>query len=77
MCIVFWVCKQTRWSIVGKQAKSSQTQDVFRQLVEDVVVQNNTTITISNMRCAIQDTNVTLNLAISPDIILTPSSMVI
>ena len=30
---------RTRWSIVGKGAKSSQTQDVFRKIVEDTIIQ--------------------------------------
>ena len=43
---------RTRWSIVGKGAKSSQTQDVFRTIVDDTTVQNDTTILISNTRRA-------------------------
>ena len=68
---------QTRWSIVGAGAKSSQTQDVFYKIVEDTIIQGDQTVTISDMRKSIQDTNVVLNLAISPGIILAPSRMVI
>ena len=68
---------RTRWSIVGKGAKSSQTQDVFRKIVEDTIVQNDTTVLISNMRTSIQATNVVLNLAVVPNIILMPSNFVI
>ena len=57
---------RTRWSIVGKGAKSSQTQDVFRQLVETTIIQNDSTVLISNMRKSIQATNVVLNLAVVP-----------
>ena len=68
---------RTRWSIVGKGAKSSQTQDVFRKIVKDTIVQNDTTVLISNMRTSIQATNVVLNLAIVPNVILMPSNFVI
>ena len=67
----------TRWSVVGRGAKSSQTQDVFRQLVEDTIVQNDSTVLISNMRKSIQATNVVLNLAVVPNVILMPSNFVI
>ena len=68
---------RTRWSIVGKGAKSSQTQDVFRKIVKDTIVQNDTTVLISNMRASIQATNVVLNLAVVPNVILMPSNFVI
>ena len=68
---------RTRWSIVGKGAKSSQTQDVFRKIVKDTIIQNDTTVLISNMRASIQATNVVLNLAIVPNVILMPSNFVI
>ena len=68
---------KTRWSISGGGAKSLQTQSVFRQLVGDTIVQSDTTVTISNMRRAIQDCNVILNLAISPGMILVPPNMII
>ncbi len=56
---------KTRWSIVNLVAKRSQTQDVFHKLVQDTIAQSDTTVTISNMRRAIKDTNVVLNHAIS------------
>ena len=68
---------RTRWSVVGKGAKSSQTQDVFRKIVEDTVIQNDSTVLISNMRRSIQATNVVLNLAVVPNVILMPSNFVI
>ena len=68
---------RTRWSIVGKGAKSLQTQDVFRTIVNDTIVQNDTTILISNMRKSIQATNVVLNLAVVPNVILMPSNFII
>ena len=68
---------QTRWSIVGQGAKSLQTQQIFHRLVKDMIVQDNPSKSISDMRKAIQDTNVVLNMAITPGIILIPSNMII
>ena len=68
---------RTRWSIVGKGAKSSQTQDVFRKIVEDTIIQSSSTVLISNMRKSIQATNVVLNLAVVRNVILMPSNFVI
>ena len=67
----------TRWPIVGKGAMSLQTQEVFKKLVNDTIIQSDPTVTISNMRKAIKDTNVVLNTAISPGIILIPSNLII
>ena len=47
---------KTRWSIVNSGAKSSQTQDVFREFVEDTIAQSDPTVTISNMRRSIHET---------------------
>ena len=68
---------QTRWPIVEKGAMSIQTQEVFKKLVADTIIQRDQSITIANMRKAIADTNVILNMAITPDIILVPSDMII
>ena len=68
---------KTRWSIVGEGAKSLQTQEVFRTIVEETIVQSDATITISNMRTAIASTNVVLNMAISPGMILVPSNLIV
>ena len=65
------------WAIVGWGGNTGQTQDVFRKIVDDTIIQSDDTVTISNMRRAIQDTNVILNLAVSPGIILVPSSLII
>ena len=54
---------QTRWPIVGQGAKSLQTQQIFHRLVKDTVAQDNPAKAISDMRKAIQDTNVVLNMA--------------
>ena len=77
MCGILGAQADSHYSIVTQGAKSSQTQDIFHQLVRDTIVQNDDTVMISNMRAASSDTNVILNLAISPGLILTPSSLVI
>ena len=56
---------------------SLQTQEVFKKLVNDTIIQSDPTVTISNIRKAIKDTNVVLNTAISPRIILIPSNLII
>ena len=68
---------QTRWPIVGQGAKSLQTQQIFHRLVQDTISQDNPAKAISDMRKAIQDINVVLNMAITPGIILIPSNMII
>ena len=68
---------QTRWPIVGQGAKPLQTQDIFHVLVKDSIVQDDPVKNISNLRTAIENTNVLLNLVICPGIILIPSSMII
>ena len=68
---------QTRWAIVGQGAKSLQTRQIFHRLVKDTITQDNPTKSISDMRTAIKDTNVVLNMAITPGIILIPSNMII
>ena len=67
----------TRWAIVGQGARSLQTQEVFKKLVNATIIQSDQTVTIANMRKAIKDTNVVLNMAISPGIILIPSNLII
>jgi hypothetical protein len=66
---------KTRWSIVGQGAKSLQTQEVFRKVVQDTIVQDDVTVTISNMRTAIANTHDILNFAIMPGLILIPSDL--
>ena len=68
---------KTRWPIVGEGAKSLQTQDVFRTIVKETIAQSDVTITISKMRTARASTNVVLNVAISPGMILVPSNLII
>ena len=69
---------KTRWSIVSSQlGESLQMQQAFRRIVNDTVVQTNVNVTISNMRTAIRDINVILNMAINPNIILIPSRLII
>ena len=61
---------QTCWAIVGQGAKSLQTQQIFYRLVKHTMVQDNPTKSISDMRTAIKDTNVILNMAITPGMII-------
>ena len=68
---------QTRWPIIEQGAKSLQTQQIFHRLVQDTISQDNPAKAISDMRTAIKDTNVVLNMAITPGIILIPSNMII
>ena len=67
----------TRWPIVGQGAKSLQTQVVFRKIVNDTIIEDDQTVTISNMRKAIADTHVILNTAITPGMILVPGNLII
>ena len=66
-----------RFPIVGEGAKSLQTQDKFRTIVKETIAQSDVSVTISNMRTAIANTNVVLNMAISPGMILVPSDLII
>ena len=68
---------RTHWKIVGAGARSLQTQEIFAKIVRDTIAQDDDSILVSNMRTAIKNTNVVLNLAISPGIILIPSEMII
>ena len=77
---VYWVLgaqAQTRWSIVSHGAKSLQTQEIFHRLVKDTITQDDPVKAISDMRLAIRNTNVVLNMAITPGIILIPFDMII
>jgi hypothetical protein len=72
---VLGVQAKTRWSITGQGAKSLQTQVVFQKVTKDTIVQDDVTVTISNMRTAISNTHVILNFAIMPGLILIPSDL--
>ena len=67
----------TRWKIVGAGAKSLQTQEAFSKLAKKTVAQDDDSVLISNMRTAVKATNVVLNLAILPRMILIPSDFLI
>jgi hypothetical protein len=67
---------KTRWGIVSDQlGKSLRTQEAFRRILNDTIVQSNVNTTITDMRTAIRDTNVVLNMAINPNVILIPSRL--
>jgi hypothetical protein len=67
----------TRWSIEGSGAKALQTQRNFRKTVSDTIIQSDPVVTITNMRTSVRDTNVILNTAISPGLVLFPSNFII
>ena len=68
---------QTRWAIVNQGAKSLQAQQIFHRLVKDTIAQDDPVKSISDMRTTIKNTNVVLNKATTPGIILIPSNMII
>ena len=68
---------QTRWPIVGRGAKSLQTQDIFHRLVKDTITQDDPSKAVADMRSAIKNTNVVLNMVISPGLTLLPSDLTI
>ena len=68
---------KTRQSIVGNRGSALETQVVFRQIVEDSIINYDTSTWIQNMNLAISDTNVVLDIAISPSLWLLPSNMII
>ena len=67
----------TRWRIVGEGAKSLQTQEAFAKLAKETVAEDDDTVLDLNMRTAVNATNVVLNLALLPRMILIPSDMTI
>ena len=57
---------RTKQSIYGFKSSALETQEVFRQIVEDSIINYSTSTWINNMNQALTDTNVVLNIAISP-----------
>ena len=57
--------------------ESLQTQEIFHWLVKDTITQGDPVKAISDMRLAIKNTNVVLNMAITPGIMLIPSDVII
>ena len=68
---------RTRQSIVSSRASALEMQKVFWKIVEDSIINYETTTWINNMNQAVSDTNVILNTAISPTLWLIPSSLII
>ena len=68
---------KTRWVIVGDGARSLQTQQSFNLLIEDTIAQSKDGIAIQNMRAAITNSNVVLDMGTLPGIILIPSKLMI
>ena len=74
---IFGAQARTRQSIVSHRASTLETQKVFRKIVEDSIINYETTTWINNMNQAVSATNVVLNTAISPTLWLIPSSLII
>ena len=68
---------KTKQSIYGPRASSLETQNVFRQIVEDSNINYDASTWVNNMNQAVTSTNVVLNIAISPTLWLIPSSLTI
>ena len=64
-------------STYGFRASAIETQEVFRQIVEDSVINYNTSVWINKTNQAVSDPNVVLNVAISPTLWLLPSNLII
>ena len=71
---ILGVQARTRQSIVSHRASSLETQNVFRKLLEDSIINYDTT---TCMNTAVSDTNVVLNTAISPTLWLIPSLIIL
>ena len=59
------------------RSKVVQTQEIFHRLVKGTIIQDDPVKAIFDMRLAIKNTNVVLNMAITPGIILLTSDMII
>ena len=68
---------RTKQSIYGLRASALETQNVFRQIVKDSIINYETSTWINNMNQAVTSTNVVLNMAISPTLWLIPSNLII
>ena len=68
---------RTKQSIYGYRASALETQKVFTQIVEDSIINYNTSTWINNVNQAVSATNVVLNMAISPTLWLIPNNLII
>jgi len=67
----------TRSSIIGESGSAQETQTVFLQLFESVVVERDISKSIQRYQLAIQEAKVKLDFAVSPGCWLLPSRLVI
>ena len=67
---------RTKQSIYGSRASALETQKVFRQILEDSIINYETSTWINNMNQAVTSTNVVLNMAISPTLRLIPNNLI-
>ena len=68
---------RSRQAIINNQTSSFEVQQIFRQIVEDSVINYDASTWINNMNRSISDTNVVLNMVISPSLWLIPSNLII
>ena len=68
---------KTKQPIISARGSPLETQQKFRKLVSDTIQNYDVSMSINNINRAISDTNIVLNLAISPSLWLLPSSLII
>ena len=68
---------RSRQAIINNQASSFEVQQIIGQIVEDSIINYDTSTWINNMNRSISDTNVMLNMAISPSLWLILSNLII
>ena len=68
---------RTKQSIYSNRGSALETQQEFRSIVEDSIVNYNTSTWINNIYQAVTGTNVVLNIAISPSLWLLPSNLIL
>ena len=68
---------RTKQSVISNRASAIETQQEFRDIVNDSIINYNVSTWINNMNRSITDTNLVRNLAISPSLWLIPSTLII
>ena len=68
---------RTKQSIYSNRASALETQQEFRDLVKDNVINYNVSTWINNMNRAITDTNIILNMAVSPSLWLLSNNLIL
>ena len=68
---------RTKQSIYSNRASALETQQEFRKIVEDSVINYDTSVWIKNMNQAVTDSNVVLNIAVNPTLWLLLSNILL